>query len=207
MLLFFSSQLYRHMNMQTHLSYRHCHAEGLFLWCLPSSPECSGNTHSSRCIQICITCLQTRAHANTFSLADTVILRHCGRIMTSTMSALYQFSIGTFGIFSRTWLLWQCSACVSCWRHTHTSTTAVTSSRSLCPSWPTDIQRLVLVHSVCVLCVCDVPVYVCPACACPVCLCVCVNIQRSLMVFCTTMVVCVCCVCLCMSNVCLCECV
>ena len=41
------------------LSYRHCHTEGLFLWCLPSSPEFSGNTHSSRCIQICITCLDT----------------------------------------------------------------------------------------------------------------------------------------------------
>ena len=100
------------------------------------------------------------------------------------MSALYQFSIGTFGIFSRTWLLWQCNACVSCWRHTHTSTTAVMSSRSLCPSWPTDIQRLIPFYSVCVLCLfmCVQHVHV---------QCVCVNIQRSLMVFCTTMVVCV----------------
>ena len=123
------------------LSYKHCPSEGLSLWCLPASPECSGNTHSFGRVQMYVTCLQTHEYADTFSLAGTVIVRHCSRIMTRTMSALYQFSIGTFGFFSRTWLLWQCSACASCWRHTHTSTTAVTSSRFLCPSWPTDIQR------------------------------------------------------------------
>ena len=59
------------------------------------------NTRSSRYLQLHITCLQTHEYAYTLSvsLANTVILRHCSRIMTSTVSALYHFSIGTFGFF------------------------------------------------------------------------------------------------------------